>query len=209
MAFKSKTVLAYSDGFSLPASGTTCFTTAVNTVPTRQAGMYAGLPKIALSASQTTAVADLVDCVGFDAAILFPVVATASEALTMTVYGFWGDAASGDASSRYICQRLLLFTTTYAAGPAMTSPAGTAYTGTGAIALTAATIAGHDLAGPGVTSATNKQDGTATASANATISQITIPYLFGADYLGICMGATTTGPALHNVYVKLVTQSRY
>jgi hypothetical protein len=206
--------LAYPDGYTLPASNKTVFTTGPNNANDQQAGIYDGIPSISLSGSQTVPVCGLIHCAGYSSAMIHPVCVT-DNANAIAVYGFWGFNESGDTPRKYICHLITTMSVTAitsAAGPRMTSPGGTAYVGMGAMGtISGGVFSALDRTGPGMPATGSISiGGVATTSTNASIATLGIPYLNGADYLAILYNTNNAAvDAQHNCYVILTEQERY
>lgn len=198
MALKSKTVLAFTDGQTIPNTNTvTWIGNAAAT--TSLAGTYSSIPSLCLSGANTVEIAKPIECNGFRSAHIMPC-GVQNNAITLYVYGVWGNAQDGGTHSRYAVHLLATIACAASTGTvSMTSPLGTAYVSSGALTLTAGTTAVLDLNAIGAT-ATAKQDGSASA-----IAMLGIADLAGCDYLAFATNAATSAADYQfNAYVRLI-----
>jgi hypothetical protein len=205
MAENSPIILAYADGIEKTATNTVYLSNSSSTASASQSGWLSSVPTVLGGETDRSAFAkfgDAIPCTGYTEMYIYPVVditPAVAETHTCSVYGIYGIKQSGMESPRWLSHKLLDFnaTTSTSASPglSMTSPGGTAYRTYAAISISAS---------PFFSTALDGVVGCQAAAMNGSTTIqgcVGIPHLGGADYVFICIGASTS-KIVSNFYVR-------
>lgn len=205
MAANSPIILAYADGIEKTATNTVYLSNSSSTAAASQSGWLASVPSVLGGETDRSAFAkfgDAIPCCGYTEMYIYPVIditPAVAETHTCSVYGIYGIKQSGMESTRWLSHKIADFTavtsTSGSPGVLMTSPGGTAYRTYAAITMSASSFFSASLDGV---------VGCQTTAMNGSTSIqgcVGIPHLGGADYVFICIGASSS-KIKPNFYVR-------